>query len=248
MSNEKVLASVMGKVITQADVEEFIDNLVQRGENYRNPQGYAIILDELINQKLLLLDASRNFYEADPVFKAELNKAKESLLVSFAIQKAVEKVTVTDAEAKTYYDSNKDQFVTGVTVNASHILVDNEDSAKDILAKLQNNEISFEDAAKQFSKCPSAERGGNLGDFGKGQMVPEFDEACFSMEVGELKGPVKTDFGYHVIKLNAKNESKTIAFEEIKQQIKERLLAEKQQAAYKSKINQLKILYQVDKF
>ena len=151
-------------------------------------------------------------------------------------------------EAKTYYDSNKDQFVTGVTVNASHILVDNEDSAKDILAKLQNNEISFEDAAKQFSKCPSAERGGNLGDFGKGQMVPEFDEACFSMEVGELKGPVKTDFGYHVIKLNAKNESKTIAFEEIKQQIKERLLAEKQQAAYKSKINQLKILYQVDKF
>ena len=248
MSNEKVLASVMGKVITQADVEEFIDNLGQRGENYRNLQGYAIILYELINQKLLLLDASRNFYEADPVFKAELNKAKESLLVSFAIQKAVEKVTVTDAEAKTYYDSNKDQFVTGVTVNASHILVDNEDSAKDILAKLQNNEISFEDAAKQFSKCPSAERGGNLGDFGKGQMVPEFDEACFSMEVGELKGPVKTDFGYHVIKLNAKNESKTIAFEEIKQQIKERLLAEKQQAAYKSKINQLKILYQVDKF
>ena len=113
---------------------------------------------------------------------------------------------------------------------------------------MQNNEISFEDAAKQFSKCPSAERGGNLGDFGKGQMVPEFDEACFSMEVGELKGPVKTDFGYHVIKLNSKNESKTIAFEEIKQQIKERLLAEKQQAAYKSKINQLKILYQVDKF
>ena len=71
MSNEKVLASVMGKVITQADVEEFIDNLGQRGENYRNPQGYAIILDELINQKLLLLDAARNFYEAAKQYGSE---------------------------------------------------------------------------------------------------------------------------------------------------------------------------------
>ena len=248
MANEKVLASVMGKTITQADVEDFIENLGQRGQSYKNPQGYAIILDELINQKLLLLDAARNFYEADPAFKAELNKAKESLLVSFAIQKAVEKISVTDAEVKDYYEKNKDKFVTGVTANASHILVDNEDKAKDILSDIQNGKITFEDAAKQYSKCPSSERGGELGDFGKGQMVPEFDEACFSMEPGEMRGPVKTDFGYHIIKLNKKNESTAIPFEDIKDRIKEQLMADKQQAAYKSKINQLKILYQVDKF
>lgn len=248
MANEKILASVMGKTITQGDVEEFIESLGQRGESYKNPQGYAIILDELINQKLLLLDAARNFYEADPVFKAELNKAKESLLISFAVQKALEKVSVTDAEAKAYYDQNQDKLVTGDTVNASHILVDNEEAALNILADIRDEKISFEEAAKKYSKCPSAERGGELGDFGKGQMVPEFDEACFSMEQGELRGPVKTDFGYHIIRLNKKNPSAAIAFNDIKDKIKEQLISDKQQAAYKSKINQLKILYQVDKF
>lgn len=248
MANGKILASVMGKPITQADVEEFIANLGSRGESYKNPQGYAVILDELINQKLLLLDATSNFYEADPAFKAELNKAKESLLVSFALQKAIEKVTVTDADARAYYDQNKDKLVTGDTVNASHILVESEELANSILSDIQNGNVTFEDAAKKHSKCPSSERGGELGDFGKGQMVPEFDEVCFSMEVGELKGPVKTNFGYHIIRLNKKNPSAQIAYDDIKDRIKEQLISDKQQAAYKSKINQLKILYQVDKF
>ncbi len=248
MSNEKILASVMGKPITQADVDEFIQGLGQRGESYKNPQGYAVILEELINQKLFLLDANRNLYEADPLVKAELQRAKESILVSFAIQKAVEKVNVTEQDLKAYYDANPAQFVKGETVNASHILVEDEAKANELMAAINAGEISFEDAAKANSKCPSSERGGNLGDFGKGQMVPEFDTACFEMEVGEMRGPVKTDFGYHIIKLNSKSDSSTVAFEEVKPQIKQRLMAEKQQAAYQSKINQLKIMYQVDKF
>ena len=207
MPNEKILASVMGQKITQSDVDEFIASLGQRGQSYRNPQGNAVILEELINQKLLLLDANRNFYEADPMFKAELQKAKEQLLISFAVQKAVEKVTVSDADAKAYYDANPSQFVTGDTMNASHILVDSEEKANELMNKIQNNEISFEDAAKKYSTCPSKERAGNLGDFARGQMVPEFDEACAAMEIGDMKGPVKTQFGYHIIKLNSKNES-----------------------------------------
>ncbi len=248
MANEKILASVMGKTITQADVEEFINSLGQRGESYKNPQGYQIVLEELINQRLFLLDASRNLYEADPAVKAELQRAKESILVSFAIQKAVEKVNVTEADAKAYYDANQAQFVKGETANASHILVEDEAKANELMAAINAGEITFEDAAKANSKCPSAERGGNLGDFGRGQMVPEFDTACFEMEAGEMRGPVKTDFGYHIIKLNSKSESATAAFDEVKAQIKQRLMAEKQQAAYQSKINQLKIMYQVDKF
>ena len=77
-------------------------------------------------------------------------------------------------------------------------------------------------------------------------MVPEFDEACFSMEIGEIRGPVKTQFGYHLIKLNSKNEAKPIEFSEIASQIKEKILSDKQQEAYRSKINQLKILFPVD--
>ena len=108
--------------------------------------------------------------------------------------------------------------------------------------------MSFEDAARDNSSCPSKENGGNLGEFTKGQMVPEFDEAVFAMSVGEVKGPVKTQFGFHLIKLNSKNEAKVYDFEEIKDQIRGMVTKEKQQKAYQSKLNQLKILFPVDKY
>ena len=123
------------------------------------------------------------------------------------------------------------------------------DTAKaKILAKIKAGEISFEDAAKENSSCPSKANGGNLGDFEKGQMVPEFDAAVFAMEVGEITdAPVKTQFGYHLIKLNKKNPAKTPEFEAIAGEIKQGLLGEKRQKAYESKISQLKILFPVDK-
>ena len=248
MANSKILASVMGKQITEADVDEFIANLGQRGQNYNTPEGRKIVLDELINQKLLLLDAQRNLYEGDPLFQAQLAKMKENLLISFAVEKTVASVKATEADAKAFYDANPEQFAQGETVNASHILVDSEEKANDILAKINAGEITFEDAAQQFSSCPSSAKGGNLGDFGAGQMVPEFDEACFAMEVGEMRGPVKTQFGYHIIKLNAKNPASTIPYEQIKARLIEHVSQDKQKAAYQSKLNQLKILYQVDRF
>ena len=243
----KVLANVGGFPITEDDVNEFLMGLGQRGASYNNPEGRKVILNQLIGQKLLLLDAKRNLMEADPAFKAQLNKVKDNLLSSFAAEKAIANVSVSDKDAEEYYNANKEQFVTGDSVNASHILVDSEEKANELLAKINAGEISFEDAARENSSCPSKANGGNLGDFGKGQMVPEFDEAVFAMEVGEIsKAPVKTQFGYHLIKLNDKKESETMPFESIKDEIKEGLLGEKRRAAYDSKINQLKILYPVD--
>jgi peptidyl-prolyl cis-trans isomerase C len=84
-------------------------------------------------------------------------------------------------------------------ITASHILVEHEHEAQDILKKLEEGK-SFEDLAKQFSKCPSGEEGGSLGSFGKGQMVKPFETAAFGLKVGEVSGPVKTQFGYHIIK------------------------------------------------
>ena len=244
---EKILATVSGKAITEADVDNFIAALGQRGQAYQNPQGRAMVLEQLINKALLVLDATRNLYERDPEFKAELARVKEDLLANYAVEKAVRDVRVSDADVEAYYNENKAQFVQGATVNASHILVDSEEKANEILAKINAGEVSFEDAAKEFSTCPSGKEGGCLGDFGHGQMVPEFDEACFSMEVGETRGPVKTQFGYHLIRLNAKGEETEMPFDAIKAQLKEKLMQDKQQAAYQSKINQLKILYPVDK-
>ena len=133
------------------------------------------------------------------------------------------------------------------TVSASHILVDSEEKANELLAKITAGEISFEDAARENSSCPSGAQGGSLGEFGHGQMVPEFDSACFSMEVGEVRGPVQTQFGYHLIRLDGKKAAETLHFGDVREAITRQLTMEKQQAAYRSKINQLKILYPVER-
>ena len=244
---EKILATVNGSPITEREVDEFLAGLGQRGQSYNNPEGRKMVLNQIVGNKLLLLDAKRNLLEAEPEFKAELARLKDNLLVNYAGDKVIRAVSITDKEVEDYYNENTDKFISDETVNASHILVESEELARSVYDKIASGEVSFEDAAAEYSSCPSKANGGNLGDFGRGQMVPEFDSAVFSMEVGEVtKEPVKTQFGYHLIKLNSKNEAKTMPFAEIKEQIMDVILNEKRRKAYDSKINQLKILYPVD--
>lgn len=244
---EKILAKVGPLTVKESEVEEFLLSLGQRGAAYNNPEGRKVILEQIISNKLLLLEARSNLYETEPEFKAELARLKENLLVNYASGKVFDRVTVTEGELRDYYEKNLDRLGGGATVNASHILVDTEEQALEILGKIKSGELSFEDAAMQFSSCPSRERGGNLGDFSEGQMVPEFDRAVFSMEVGEItEVPVRTQFGYHLIKLNSKNEAQVPSFEEIEPQLREALLNEKRHEAYGRHINQLKILYPVE--
>lgn len=246
--NSKILAKVDTTVITDADVDATIAALGQRGEAYNNPQGRKAVLEQLINKNLLLCEAKKNLYEYDPKFKAELAKIKDEMLANFAIEKAIANVKVTDEEVKKFYEEHKSELVGGETVEASHILVDSEEKANEILAEITEGKVTFEEAAKANSSCPSGQKGGSLGEFGKGQMVPEFDSAVFAMEVGEIKGPVQTQFGYHLIRLDKKNEAREIPFEEIKPQLMQKVLSDKQQAAYASKLNQLKILFAVEIF
>ena len=244
---DKILATVGTLQITERDVNEFLASLGQRGQMYNNPEGRRAILQQLIGNKLLLLDAKRNLFEAEPAFKEQLSRLKDNLLTSYAGEKAIAGVTVNEAETKEYYEAHKAEFASGETVNASHILVDSEQKAKEIYEEIASGKKSFEDAAKEYSSCPSKENGGSLGDFGRGQMVPEFDTAVFEMEVGRItETPVKTQFGYHLIKLISKSESKETPYEEIKEELKGALLNEKRRKAYESKINQLKIMYPVD--
>ena len=243
----KILATVNGIAITEDEVNEIIANLGPRGQGYNSPEGRQAVLGQLIASKLLLIEARANLYETEPAFKAELARVRENLLISYATEKAVSGVTVSDDEVRNYYEQNKNRFMSGETVNASHILVDSEEKANEILAKINAGEISFEQAAMENSSCPSGQNGGSLGDFERGQMVPEFDVAVFAMEVGEIsEAPVQTQFGYHLIKLNAKNPAQSIPFEELAGEIKEAMLSEKRRTAYEKKINQLKILYPVD--
>ena len=243
----RVLANVAGKPITEEDVNRFIMAMGRNGQAYNNAQGRAAVLEQLIAQRLFLLDAQRNLFEREQAFKDQLAAVKEQLLMEYAISKCVESVRVTEEDVRGYYDSHKDEMNEGETVNASHILVDSEEKATELLNAINAGEISFEDAARDNSSCPSSAQGGNLGDFGRGQMVPEFDTACFEMEEGEVRGPVKTQFGYHLIRLNKKNPAEALSYNDVRAQLYEQLTREKQQAAYQSKINQLKIMYPVDK-
>ena len=244
---EKILAKVGPLTVKESEVEEFLLSLGQRGAAYNNPEGRKVILEQIISNKLLLLEARSNLYETEPEFKAELAKLRENLLINYAGNKVLAAVKVSDEDVKKYYDDNLDKFKQGETVNADHILVQSEEKALEILAKIESGELSFADAAKEYSTCPSGQRGGNLGDFGRGQMVPEFDKVVFELEVGALtKTPVKTQFGYHLIKLNSKSESSVMPYEDIAPQLSEMVLNEKRREAYERKINQLKILYPVE--
>ncbi len=244
---EKTLATVGGIAITEREVNEFIASLGQRGQAYNSPEGRRAVLNQIIGNKLLLLDAKRNLIEAEAAFREQLNRMKDNLLISYAGEKILSAVNVTEAEAKEYYEKNKSEFKSGESVNASHILVDSEEKARAIYEEISSGAKSFEDAAKEYSSCPSKASGGNLGDFGRGQMVPEFDTAVFEMSEGEItKTPVKTQFGYHLIKLNAKNPEKEMSYDEVKDELLAGLLNEKRRKAYESKINQLKIMYPVD--
>lgn len=247
MMEGKVLATVGGMPITDTDVEQFLAALGQRADAYRNPEGRAAILEELIARKLFLLEATRGLFEAEPAFKAQLKQAKESLLTGYAIEKALSAITVKEEEIAKFYEDNKDMMGGGEVVSASHILVDDEAKAASIREEIVSGKITFEDAAKQNSSCPSGAEGGALGEFGRGQMVPEFENAAFTMSVGEISAPVKTQFGYHIIRLDDKKTKEAPALSVVRESIRAKLLQDKQQAAYQSKVNQLKILFPVDR-
>ncbi|MCT4508034.1 MAG: peptidylprolyl isomerase [Tepidibacter sp.] len=245
MEKKDVLAVVGTKEITVADVDSAIQSLgPQRAMQFQSEEGRKKLLEDLINQELFYLNAVENNADEEEEFKNEMKKIKENFLKQYAIGKLLSEVRVEEKEAKEFYENNKEQFKSPEGVQASHILVDDEAKAKEILAEI-NDGLSFEDAAKKYSKCPSKERGGDLGLFSKGQMVPEFENAAFSMEKGEVSEPVKTQFGYHIIKLTDKKDADTKSFDEVKDNIYAQLIHKQQQVTYFEKVEELKAKYSV---
>jgi len=242
---KKVLATVKGREITQNDVDTLLENLgPQRAMQFYSEEGRKRLLDELITQELLYLEAIENGLDQEKAYKQEVEQVKDNILKQYAVRKLFSDIKIDEDEVASYYDTHKDQFKTSESVNALHILVDEEEKANDILNEI-NSGLEFAEAAKKYSKCPSNAKGGDLGNFSKGQMVPEFEQAAFSMQEGEISKPVKTQFGYHLIKLMAKKEAETKPFEEVKQQIGQQLMGIKQNEIYINKSNELRTKYDV---
>lgn len=246
MDNNKVLAVVNGKEVTGEDYNLFINSLDPQLRAYFTQEEYnQEIVNELVYQQLLYEEAIENGVDKEEDFLKVLEKTKESMLKTYSLGKLLSTVTVSDEEMKEFYEKNKNLFTKGESAKASHILVEEEDKAQDIYEKIKNGE-DFEALAKEFSTCPSAERGGDLGEFQKGQMVKEFEDAVFANEVGTITEPVKTQFGYHIIKIDDKNDATTYSFEESKDRIYQEIKRKKEQEVYNNKIDELKEKYKVE--
>ncbi|MGL5869000.1 peptidylprolyl isomerase, partial [Clostridium chrysemydis] len=125
------------------------------------------------------------------------------------------------------------------------ILVDSKETCEKIREEIVAGNDTFEQAAMKYSSCPSKDQGGNLGAFGRGMMVPEFEQAAFALEIGAVSEPVQTQFGFHLIMVEAKNDAVEAQFEAVKQQIINNLIQEGQQRKYLDVVKELEAKYGV---
>jgi peptidyl-prolyl cis-trans isomerase C len=244
---ESVIARVGEKEIKLKDVKEVMSRLdPQRAALYDNEIGRKAIAEELVNMELLLLLGSELEVEKTPEFAAMMDDLKKDVIRRLAIDAVMKDVKVAPEEAAEYYEKNKDRFAVPETVRASHILVDGEEEMAKVKADLGAG-MSFEDAAKKYSTCPSKEQGGDLGFFSKAEMVKEFAEAAFAMKVGDVTAePVKTEYGLHLIKLTDRKEASVKPLDEVKDEIAGGLENEKKAGVYRSELARLKEKYGVE--
>lgn len=244
MDNQDVLAVVAGEEITQKDLDALLHALPKEQQAYAgNEQFRQQCLEQIITIHLFAKLGEEMDLENTDAFQENMAHAKREILAQMAVGESMKDISVTEEEAKAYYTANEDQFLSGETVHAKHILVDEEEACQKILEMIASGEKSFEEAAKEYSTCPSSEKGGDLGSFGKGQMVKEFEDAAFSAQIGHVVGPVKTQFGYHLIQVEQKNDAQTSVFEDVSDSIKNILIQQKRNDVYAEKIAQLKAKY-----
>lgn len=242
----KVLASIGNVDIHESDVDAYLKSMnPQMAIQFQGDEGKKHILDELVRQELLLMDAMDKKMDEDEEFKKVFADTKKSLLKSYNFSKTIEGVEVSEEDMKKFYEENKRFFKKPESVHAAHILVDEEEKAAD-LAKQARDGADFGELAKEHSSCPSNQNGGDLGSFGRGQMVPEFDEKVFDMKDGEISDPVKTQFGYHVIKRIEGSPEGERSFDEVRGEIQMELNRQKQQERYLEKVNELEKKYKVE--
>jgi peptidyl-prolyl cis-trans isomerase C len=239
-----VLAKVNGSEIRQSDValaeEELGPSLAQMDPATKKEN----VLSFLIDMKIVSKEAEDKKIADRDDFKTRLAFARNRLLMDNLL--AVEgKAATTDENMKKVYEEAAKQISGEQEVHARHILVETEDQAKKIEGDLKKG-ADFAELAKKESKDPGASDGGDLGFFTKDQMVPEFSAAAFALEPGKISDPVKTQFGWHIIKVEEKRTRKAPDFEQVKPQI-ETYVVRKAQADYVAKLRTAAKVERLDK-
>ena len=216
--NNIVAAKVNNYIISAQDVLNVINTLPQNIKKKPLPEIYPRVVNELINQYLITKQAYNEKLDLDQKVINLVKKSQDKILAKYWLNNYIKNETK-EEKIKTFYNNYLKSFQKYKEANASHILVKNNEEARAIIKKI-NNKAKFSELAKTHSTGPSGKNGGNLGWFGPGQMVKEFEQATFSLEKGEIsQEPVKTKFGFHIIKLNDIRDAKPKKLEEIKQNI-----------------------------
>jgi peptidyl-prolyl cis-trans isomerase C len=234
-AEDKVLAKVNGAEIRQSDLtmaeEELAPSLAQMDPATKDEN----VLSFLIDMKIVAKAAEDEKIADTDEFKKRLAFTRNRLLMD-SLLAAKGKAATTDTEMKKVYEDASKQISGEQEVHARHILVETEDEAKAVKAELDKG-ADFAELAKKKSKDPGASDGGDLGFFTKDQMVPEFSEVAFKLEPGKISDPVKSQFGWHIIKVEEKRNRKAPDFAQVKAQI-ETYVTRKAQADYVGKLRE----------
>ena len=216
---DKVIAAqVNDHIISAKDVLMALEKLPSKIKEQSLPSLYPNIVNELINQHLIAQQAYKENLDKNKKVVSEINKSKERIMAKYWLNSYLSQ-QLDKKNLENFYNNYLKSFKSSKEYNASHILVKEEKEALNIIKKL-NNKSLFSDLAKEFSIGPSGKVGGKLGWFSSGQMVKEFEKATFILNKGQItKEPVKTKFGFHIIKLNEVRISQPKNFTEIEPEI-----------------------------
>ncbi len=215
-ADDPIVAKVDGKNILRSEVIAFMKNMPPQMQQLPMENVFPIVLEQVINGKIVEEKADKTDVANDPEVAKRMNEAKDQIVRVVYMEKEIEKNLSAERVKKAY-----DKFVSEQgkveEVKARHILVDSEDTAKDIIKKIEGG-AKFEDLAKEQSKdTANKSSGGDLGYFTKQDMVKEFGDAAFAMKKGDVsKAPVKTQFGWHVIQVEDRRERPVPSFETVK--------------------------------
>ncbi|MES2106599.1 MAG: peptidylprolyl isomerase [Pseudomonadota bacterium] len=233
------VAVVNGKAIPSSKVDIMLKQAKAQGQQ-DSPQLRAMIRERLIGIEVLTQEAEKSGLATNPDVKTQLEMSRQSILINSLMRDYVEKNPVKDADVKAEYDKVKAQ-AGDKEYHAYHILVDKEDDAKAIISKLKAG-AKFEELAKQSKDTGSAAKGGDLDWASPATFVAPFSQALVALQKGQItETPVKTEFGYHVIKLEDVRTAKFPALDEVKQQITEGLQNQKVQAYQQALLKKAKI-------
>ena len=222
---DPVVARVGGEAIHASDLTEAAQNLPEELRGMPAPVLYPMLIDQLIDRRIVVMEAKKQGLERDPAVQKQIARATDAAVQNALLSRDIAP-TLTDEAIKARYDRDYAGKPGEEEIHARHILVEDEAKAKDIIKQLAAG-ADFAELAKTNSKDPGATNGGDLGFFKKSDMLPEFAAAAFALQPGQVTPvPVQTRFGWHVIKLEERRSAPPATLEQVRDEIRQQLIQE----------------------